>query len=211
VGVIRQPGFLLYDLGFLETLPVSQWSNGFAEIVKHACIRDAAAFRILEEMDLATLRRDRRKMAELVERNARLKLSVVKRDPFEQGERRLLNFGHTLGHALETAYELEHGQAVAIGMSFACRISETHLGFKGTQRVCEVLQQYGLPHEAVFDADKVLGTMSMDKKRMGRDMNYVMLERIGKGQVVPMPVSSLVKEVKALSTSFKLKKGRSVK
>lgn len=211
VGVIRQPGFLLYDLGFLETLPVSQWSNGFAEIVKHACIRDAAAFRILEEMDLATLRRDRRKMAELVERNARLKLSVVKRDPFEQGERRLLNFGHTLGHALETAYELEHGQAVAIGMSFACRISETHLGFKGTQRVCEVLQQYGLPHEAVFDADKVLGTMSMDKKRMGRDMNYVMLERIGKAQVVPMPVSSLVKEVKALSTSFKLKKGRSVK
>jgi 3-dehydroquinate synthetase len=73
------------------------------------------------------------------------------------------------------------------------------------------LKQYGLPHEAVFDADKVLGTMSMDKKRMGRDMNYVMLERIGKAQVVPMPVSSLVKEVKALSTSFKLKKGRSVK
>ena len=211
VGVIRQPEFLLYDLGFLETLPMSQWSNGFAEIVKHACIKDAAAFRMLEAMDLGAVRRDRRKMAELIERNARLKLSIVKRDPYESGERRLLNFGHTLGHALETAYELEHGQAVAIGMSVACRISETRLGFKETQRVCEVLQRYALPHEAVFDADRVLSTMSMDKKRMGKDMNFVMLERIGKGQVVPIPVATLLKEVRALSASFKLKKGKSVR
>ena len=206
VGVIRQPDFLLYDFGFLETLPVSQWSNGFAEIVKHACIRDAAAFRMLESSDLDALRRDRKHLAGLVERNARLKLSVVRRDPYEKGERRLLNFGHTLGHALETAYELEHGQAVAIGMAAACKISESHLGFKGTGRVVEVLQKYGLPCEALFDAERVLRTMTMDKKRVGKQMNYVLLERIGKGTVVPIPVTQLSKEIRALGKGAEKRK-----
>ena len=206
VGVIRQPDFLLYDHAFLVTLPVSQWSNGFAEIVKHACIRDASAFRMLESSDLDAVRRDRKLMAALVERNARLKLSVVRRDANEKGERRLLNFGHTLGHALETAYELEHGQAVSIGMAAACKISETHLGFKGTGRVCEVLQRYGLPYEALFDAERVLRTMAMDKKRVGKEMNYVLLERIGKGRVVPIPVTQLAKEIKALGKDVKKSK-----
>jgi 3-dehydroquinate synthase len=129
-------------------------------------------------------------------------MSIVKRDPTEKGERRLLNFGHTVGHAIETAYELGHGEAVAIGMGIACRLSETHLEFKDTRRVCDVLQRYGLPSEAVFDADRVIATMMMDKKRVGREMNYVLLERIGKGRVVPMQVKSLAREVKAMSGKF---------
>lgn len=208
VGVIRQPDFLLYDLGFLESLPIPQWSNGFAEVVKHACIGDSTAFRLLEQNDIFTVRNDRKRLAGLIERNARLKLSVVRRDPLEKGERRLLNFGHTLGHALETTYELEHGQAVAIGMAAACRISESHLGFKGTKRVCDLLLRYGLPNEAPFDADKVVGTMMMDKKRVGSEMNYVLLERIGKGRVVPLPVKTLVKDIRALGEAPRVRKSK---
>jgi 3-dehydroquinate synthase len=211
VGVIRQPDFLLYDMGFLESLPATQWSNGFAEVVKHACIKDAPSFRTLEAYDLDSIRRDRKRLSELVERNARLKMSIVKRDPTEKGERRLLNFGHTVGHAIETAYELGHGEAVAIGMGIACRLSETHLGFKDTHRVCEVLNRYGLPSEAVFDVDRVIGTMMMDKKRVGKQMNFVMLERIGKGRTVPVQVNALVKQIKAQGGKVERKKRKPVR
>ena len=74
-----------------------------------------------------------------------IKTKVVQQDEFEKGERRLLNFGHTLGHALENQYELSHGQAVSIGMTYACHISEQLTGFKQTERVVKVLEQYDLP------------------------------------------------------------------
>lgn len=120
VGVIKQPSFLLFDFSFLETLPDAEWSNGFAEIIKHACILDAAAFRLLEKNNLASLKKDKKTLFKLIERNARLKSAVVQRDEYEKGDRRLLNFGHTLGHALETQYILSHGEAVSIGMTYAC-------------------------------------------------------------------------------------------
>ena len=203
VGTIRQPDFLLYDMRFLATLPEAQWSNGFAEVVKHACIRDAAGFRTLERYDIASIRKDRRALSELIERNVRLKSSVVRRDPYEKGERRLLNFGHTLGHALETQYELDHGQAVSIGMAFACRLSEDLLGFKDTARVCGLLQRYGLPVDAAFDPERVVGILAMDKKRVGGKMNYVLLEGIGRGVVHAISVDALQKKVRAAAGGAK--------
>lgn len=198
VGIIRQPSFILYDYSLLETLPATHWSDGFAEIVKHACIRDSSAFRMLEKNDLAGIRQDGKALHALIERNARLKSDVVRKDEFEQGDRKLLNFGHTLGHALETQYELSHGQAVAIGMVCACRFSEQALGFAHTERVARVLTQYGLPTEAKFDPEKVLAILKMDKKRVRREMNYILLEKIGRGVVHPLPLRSLEKWVRSL-------------
>jgi 3-dehydroquinate synthase len=198
VGVIRQPAFILYDHALLSTLPAAQWSDGFAEIIKHACIRDSSAFRLLEKYELADLRRDAPVLQALIERNARLKSDVVRRDEFETGDRKLLNFGHTLGHALETQYELSHGQAVSIGMACACRFSEQALGFRHAERVSGVLRQYGLPTDAVFKADKVLDILKMDKKRVSSSMNYILLEKIGKGVVYPVPLRTLEKWVRAL-------------
>ena len=183
VGVIRQPQFLLYDMALLKSLPDAEWSNGFAEIIKHACIRDKAAFDLLEREGLASFRRSRVKLAALVERNARLKSSVVVKDEFEKGDRKLLNFGHTLGHALETQYELSHGQAISIGMAHACRLSAQLLNFRDTDRVTALLEAYGLPTAAKFNWKKVLGILRMDKKRVNAGMSYVLLERIGKGVV----------------------------
>lgn len=198
VGVIRQPAFILYDWSFLRTLPDAQWSDGFAEIVKHACIRDAAAFRLLEAQDLAGLRKSGERLHGLIERNARLKASIVRRDEFERGERRLLNFGHTLGHAIETVHGLSHGQAVAVGMVLAARLSEERLGFRGSRRLCEVLSAYGLPTAHPFDADRVLDVLGMDKKRVSREMNYVLLERIGKGVVQRVPMTELERWIRSL-------------
>ncbi|MGL6268330.1 MAG: 3-dehydroquinate synthase, partial [Chitinophagaceae bacterium] len=180
VGVIKQPSFILFDFSFLTTLPDAEWSNGFAEIIKHACILDAAAFRILEKHTLSSLKKDKKTLFGLLERNAKLKSGVVMRDEFEKGERRLLNFGHTLGHALETQYILSHGEAVAIGMTYACHFSEGLLAFTGTERVVNLLSQYGLPTHASFKTEKVFEILKMDKKRVRKEMNYILLEKIGK-------------------------------
>ncbi|HTM92683.1 MAG TPA: 3-dehydroquinate synthase family protein, partial [Flavisolibacter sp.] len=102
VGIIRQPAFLLYDLVFLNTLPEKEWKNGFAEIIKHAAIKDAAMFKELESRDLVFYMKKTKDTGELIQRNAILKSKVVQVDEFEKNERRMLNFGHTLAHAIET-------------------------------------------------------------------------------------------------------------
>lgn len=191
VGIIRQPAFILHDMVFLKTLPAHEWENGFAEIIKHACIRDAAMFDHLEQKTFRSFQNSQRTVCELVQRNAALKAAVVKKDEFEKGERRLLNFGHTLGHALENQYELMHGQAVAIGMTYACHISEKLLRFRDTDRVVRVIEKYGLPTYAEFDKAQAFSVLRMDKKREKTEMNYVLLGKIGKGVVQSIALSKL--------------------
>jgi 3-dehydroquinate synthase len=199
VGTIRQPGFLLYDMTFLSSLPDSEWKNGFAEIVKHASIKDAAMFRQLEKGSLEIFQKQKRAIADLVQRNVTIKTKVVKEDEFETGERRLLNFGHTLGHALENQYELSHGQAISIGMTYAAFISEDMAGFSEAERVSNLLNQYGLPGLAKFENNKVFDVMKMDKKRVKKEMNYVLLEKIGKAIIKSIPVSRLQTAIKQLN------------
>ena len=130
-------------------------------------------------------------MTELVQRNAILKTKLVQRDEFEKRERRLLNFGHTLGHALENQYELLHGQAISIGMTYACHIAEQLTGFTQTQRVVKLLAQYGLPTYASFNKQKVFDVLKMDKKRVRQEMNFVLPEKIGKAVVKPIPLKQV--------------------
>jgi 3-dehydroquinate synthase len=193
VGTIRQPAFLLYDTSLLETLPEKEWINGFAEIIKHACIRDARMFRMLEESNLSDFRTGRKMTSELIQRNARIKIRIVQKDEFERGDRRLLNFGHTLGHALENVYELSHGQAISLGMVAASILSFRLTGFNDPHRVINLLERYGLPVQADYDREKVFGVLEMDKKRTGKEMNYVLLERIGNAVVRPISLSQLKK------------------
>ena len=126
-----------------------------------------------------------------MQRNAIIKTKVVQRDEFEKGDRRLLNFGHTLGHALENQYELSHGQAISIGMTYASVISERMIGFKEAGRIAALLLKYDLPTFADFDKQKVFEVLKMDKKRERKEMNYVMLEKIGKGVVKAIPLKQL--------------------
>ncbi|AHF14170.1 3-dehydroquinate synthase [Niabella soli] len=191
VGVIRQPSFILHDMNLLNSLPQLEWENGFAEVIKHACIKDAALFAALEKNTLKDYQSRRKTIAELVERNALIKIRVVQKDEFEKGDRRLLNLGHTLGHAIETQYNLIHGHAIAIGMVAACRISEQLSGFKQTERVVQLLERYHLPTHLDFDPGKVFEVLKMDKKRELKTMNFVLLDKIGKAVVRAIPMKQL--------------------
>ena len=188
VGLIKQPEFLLFDYSLLQTLPQEHWINGFAEIIKHACIKDKDLFEILEHESLEHFQSDRNKLANLIERNVAIKTAVVLKDEFEQADRRLLNFGHTLGHAIENNYQLLHGHAISIGMMAACSISVelNHFDLAEKKRIAGLFHQYGLPSHLQIDNGKIWEILKMDKKRAGKEMNFVLLNKIGDAVVHPI-------------------------
>lgn len=191
VGTINQPAFILHDLSFLNSLPEKDWRNGFAEVIKHAAIKDAAMFRSLEKNELSFYRDDHKALAALISRNAMIKIRVVQEDEFERGDRKLLNFGHTIGHAIETQYELLHGEAISIGMICAAHISEKETGFAETARLAALLEKYGLPAYASFNPEKVFSILKMDKKRKSSSVNYVLLNAIGKSRWQALTLSAI--------------------
>ena len=190
-GTIRQPSFILHDLIFLNTLPQAEWISGFAEIIKHASIKDATMFKELEKNSIAFYQKRKTEACQLIRRNALLKTKVVVSDEFEKGDRKLLNFGHTLGHALENQYELTHGEAIAIGMAYASKLSEGIIGFKQTQRVQALLERYDLPTHAQFDKDKVIDVLSKDKKKTADGIYFILLEKIGKALIHPISIDQI--------------------
>jgi 3-dehydroquinate synthase len=155
-------------------------------------------FRELETNSLKKYQNRKLLVCKLIQRNAILKTRVVQQDEFEKGDRKLLNFGHTLGHALENQYELAHGQAISIGMTYACAISKQMTGFKETERVVRVLERYGLPTYAKFDKQKVYNVLKMDKKREQKEISYVLLEKIGKGVIETISLDKLEKIIQQL-------------
>ncbi len=193
VGLIKQPEFLLFDYALLQTLPQAEWINGFAEIIKHACIKDAALFAWLEENLLGDFQSDKAKLAALIEKNVSIKTTVVVADEFEKGDRKLLNFGHTLGHAIENIYQLPHGHAVSIGMIAACTLSEKIIGFTDAEKekVKQLIEQYQLTTYIAFDKQKVWDLLKMDKKRVNSAMNFILLKKIGEAIIQPIPLVQL--------------------
>lgn len=190
-GTIRQPAFILHDLAFLNTLPAEEWKSGFAEIIKHASIKDVAMFKQLEENSIAAFQKKKQLIADLVKRNALIKTKVVQQDEFEKGDRKLLNFGHTLGHALENQYELTHGEAISIGMAYAANLSQSINGFKQADRVISLLEKYQLPTFAQFNKDKVISVLSKDKKKVKDSIQFILLEKVGKAVIQPISIDQI--------------------
>lgn len=193
IGCFRQPTFILYDTRLLQTLPDAEWVNGFAEIIKHACIKDAALFDWLATHRWQDFKADEALAADLIERNIAIKAAVVLNDEKEVGERKLLNFGHTLGHAIENLYQLPHGHAVSIGMVAACRISEEIQGFASTdkERVVQLLQQYSLPTQLDFDKEQAMAILLKDKKQSAGTVQFILLSAIGQAEIVPIGIEQL--------------------
>ena len=185
IGTTYRPLFILYDYSFLETLPREEWINGFAEIIKHACIKDADMFAELEKNNIDFYLNDSSSTSILIEKNAALKTAVVLADEFEKADRFQLNFGHTFGHAIENLYNLPHGYAVSVGMVMAARISEEINNFdsESVDRLQKLLLQYELPVSQEMNKHKVLELLVKDKKRAGDAINFVLLNKIGEGTV----------------------------
>ena len=199
VGLIRQPSFLLYDLDFLKTLPNYQWENGFAEIIKHAAIKDAKMMKELASKNIAHYQKDKKSLAALIEKNVQIKVKVVQQDEFEKGDRKLLNFGHTLGHAIENEHALLHGHAISIGMVYASKISQVLQGFNDTGLLVDTLKKYGLPTSMRFNIDQAMQVMQKDKKNARAGMQYVLLKKMGQAVYETVPMKSLEKLIKLYS------------
>lgn len=191
IGLIRQPEFIFYDNALLDSLPEEEWSNGFAEIIKHACILDSAMFQCLVEKNLKEIKKDACFLSGLIKRNALLKAKVVQQDEFENGLRKQLNFGHTLGHAIERQEGLKHGFAVAVGMAFAAAISEKELGFSGRKDLVKLLTSYGLPVSCHYNTEKVISLMQSDKKRLKDEIQFILLKEIGQAVIQEFDFSTL--------------------
>jgi 3-dehydroquinate synthase len=191
VGVTKQPQFILQDISFLKSLSNAEWQNGFAEIIKHAAIKNATMFAELQQKSIGYYQKSKAALTNLLEKNAGIKLKIVQQDEFEKADRKLLNFGHTLGHALENQYNLSHGQAISIGMTYAAEISTQLVGFKQKEILIQTLEKYSLPTYAKFNTGNVMQVLKMDKKRNQDFMNYVLLQKIGKGIVKPIGLKTL--------------------
>lgn len=197
VGTIRQPEFLLFDTTLLGTLPEKEWRNGFAEIIKHSCIKNGALFKELQEVNLDYFKKQKAALAELIKKNVLIKTRVVQADEFETGERKILNFGHTAGHAIETVHNIPHGYAVSLGMVFAAHLSETILGYKDREALSALLKKYKLPVHYPLYKEAVQERLVMDKKRLGKEMNFILLEKTGKAVIHPIPVKALQRLIAA--------------
>ena len=193
IGTFNQPGFVICDPEVLHSLPGMELSNGFAEIVKHTLIADDAMFSYLENSFEKALNLDNEVISKLVAHSIRIKSGIVNRDEKESGERRLLNFGHTFGHAIEKISGISHGQAVSLGMVIAARLSRNlgFLSFEETLRIKNLLLHFGLPVEGNFDYDKLIKAILKDKKRTAERIAFILLTKIGEAKVAEIPIADL--------------------
>ena len=194
-GAFHQPRLVICDTETFSTLPDAVFNEGMAEVIKHALIADKNLLRILQAQDIHS------SIDGLVRRNIEIKASFVCGDEHEYGQRKLLNFGHTLGHAVERCsnYAIPHGEAVAIGMTLICRAAEK-LGHspKGTlDTVLSLLHRFALPYACPFTAEELFNAATVDKKRTGDSIDIVILEELGRAKTLRLTLQQLRKFTEA--------------
>jgi 3-dehydroquinate synthase len=202
IGAFHPPRAVLADTDTLRTLPARELRAGFAEVIKYGAIVDAAFLDWLQAHAEALLASDPTALAQAIARSCEHKAAIVTRDPREHGERALLNFGHTFAHAIESEQGYggcNHGEAVAIGMVLAARLS-TALGLApaaDADRLRMLLQQFGLPVALPpgLDPEALLARMRLDKKAQAGGLRFVLWERAGAARVQPAVPDDAVRQV----------------
>lgn len=196
VGAFYQPRLVLCDMDTLKTLPEREFCAGLAEVIKYGIIYDAELFARLERDLPKILQRDEKVLAPIIARCCEIKAEVVSQDETESGRRAILNFGHTIGHAIENSFgygKFLHGEAIAIGQVAEAKLSEKILGLPrdDAQRIETLFRQSGLPVQIKFNGaqrKKFFEAMRLDKKAKDGEVRFVLARRIGKvefGQRVP--------------------------
>ena len=184
IGAFHHPALVIDDVDVLKTLPHGEFNQGFAEIIKHAVIADAEMFTTLKDVDLENL-------APLIRRNIELKSKIVANDERDRtGERALLNFGHTVGHAVERAGDYKkflHGEAISLGMVAACDVSMKKAGLPRNQRdaIVDLLRQFDLPTKLPkdFPREKIFEALRFDKKFESGKIRFVITSGIGSARL----------------------------
>ena len=193
VGTINQPEFVLCDFSLLTSLPEAEIRNGYAEVIKVAAIADSSLLDYLEQNVEKALALDKGFLEEAIYRSGTIKAKIVSEDETENGARRMLNFGHTIGHAIEKTYKLRHGEAVSVGMVAAARISQSKgmLGKAEVDKLAHVLAIFGLPVSKTMDPKLIMNAITKDKKRTGGAINFVFLSGLGNGVSTQISISEL--------------------
>lgn len=191
IGAFYQPRCVIIDPNVLQTLDIRQLRAGFAEVIKYGMIYDASFFAYLETHLERIVSLELSPVEHSIALSCRIKAQVVEQDERESGLRAILNFGHTVGHALEaiTQYgRFVHGEAVAVGMVAACSLAEQVLGFDryATQRLIDIVKRSGLPSEipSDIDNDTIIGYMRRDKKVKDDVIRFVLPDSIGSVRIV---------------------------
>lgn len=184
-GCFYQPRMVLCDADTIETLSSEQFRSGMAEVIKYGMIADEAFLESLLETDA------KEQLEEVIAACVAMKRDVVAKDEFENGERRILNFGHTVGHAVELCrtFAISHGDAVAIGMTVLTRAAVRRgiCGEETLKLLLEALRKYQLPLETDCTADELSAAALSDKKRSGSKLHVVVPERVGHCRIEPIP------------------------
>jgi 3-dehydroquinate synthase len=186
IGAFWQPGLVLIDPVTLKTLPKKQLLAGLAEVIKYGVIYDGELFGFLEANRESILNLDDKAITYIIRRSCEIKADVVSKDERESGLRAILNYGHTIGHAIETAtgyIRYLHGEAVAIGMHLEAKLSQLLKGIDERQvfRIKALIDSYGLPSEIPKDINRVdiLSSMQLDKKAVAGKLKFILPESIG--------------------------------
>jgi 3-dehydroquinate synthase len=188
VGAFYQPQLVLCDLDALKTLPKREYVSGLAEVIKYGIIYDAILFAQLERNLPKLLQRDEATLATVIARCCEIKADVVGQDETESGLRAILNFGHTIGHAIENSFgygKFLHGEAIAIGQVAAAKLSHKILGLPSgdVERIEKLFVQAGLPVKIKLNPPqrkKLFAAMKLDKKVSAGEIKFVLAEKIGK-------------------------------
>jgi len=195
IGTFYQPSFTLVDTKFIRTLPYEEFLNGMAEVIKYGIICDRKFFKYVEENFEAIKKREENVLNRIVEECVKMKVNIVLEDEREEGLRRILNFGHTFGHAIEklSHYRIKHGFAVSIGMGIACRVAEKLTGFSEKSQVIGLLKRFGLPTTTRIEFKRIVEEMVKDKKAWYGKIVLVVPEEIGKVTVIEVEKTELAR------------------
>ena len=202
IGAFYQPKLVVADINALKTLPARELANGLAEVIKSAAIRDREFFAFLEDNLDRIKSLDSEALEEIVFRTAGIKAGVVEKDEEDRGLRNILNYGHTIGHAVESVsdFRVEHGGAVAIGMLVAAKISNKMGILEGNEiiRLKNVIEKAGLPTDMPeLEVEEIMRAMKHDKKVLRGKVRFVLLKSIGDAFITDEVSPSLVEEVLA--------------
>ena len=193
IGTIRQPSFIWCDLSLLHTLERREYVAGIAEVIKYGAIRDVRFLLYLKENLPGLLELDPVVLEKVVTTSAALKVDVVQKDEKESDLRRILNFGHTFGHAIERELKVLHGEAVATGMVMAARLSHAlgYISSSDAELIQQLVEAAGLPGTLKADPDTIFENIRKDKKKEGDSIHFVLLEGLGNAQIKSIPLGDL--------------------
>ncbi len=193
IGTFNQPEFVICDFNVLKTLPHKELSCGFAEVIKHAVIKDERYFRYLEENYSEILSLRKNEIKKIVQDSISIKTEIVQSDEKEKGNRKKLNFGHTLGHGIEKIAGLPHGEAVALGMIFASNFSVLRgiLQKNDGERIKKLLKKFNLSIEVKLNKKDLMNAIKKDKKRHSAFIDFVLLEKIGTARIFKVSIDEL--------------------